>query len=253
MAPTPENLSAWYRGIRFVHCPDEQLYKVQLPSREQFFVRRARAWQDVGTLYEIFVEGAYADHPPIAGRIVLDVGANIGDTAVYFGKRGAIVTAYEPDAEMCGLARRNVAANGLRADIRNAGIGGNTQALQLSTTRDGADSKSATLFADGVSSDSSHPLRKPIQVIALADAMAELGEVTLLKIDCQGCEYPALRSVSSAQLRGVAHIMMEYHGGAQELADKLRESGYSVRLKGSSYLYADRASYREGASAPQRE
>lgn len=244
---TLENLRSWYRGVRIVPDADEHLYKVRLPGGEAFLIRRSRAWQDLGTLHDVFAQGIYAHHPPVAGKTVLDIGASIGDTAVYFAQRGARVTAYEPDPEMCALARRNVEGNGLRADIRAAGVGAQTQTLRLSATHDGADSTSATLFPDDAlagsgiaAADPSHTASLPVSVVALADALAELGSVHLLKIDCQGCEYPALRSLTRAQLRAVAHVIMEFHGAPIELEAKLRACGFSVRRKGTMYLYADR-------------
>jgi FkbM family methyltransferase len=253
LAPTPENLSAWYGGVRFLPVADERLHKVRLSTGEVFLIRRSRGWQDLGTLHEIFIEGVYADHPPIAGKTVLDIGANIGDTAVYFAKRGARVIAFEPDPQMCELARRNVEGNGLRADIRCAGVGGAAQTLALSATRDGADTLSATLFPGHVATDELHGETLAVQVVAFADILAELGAVDLVKIDCQGCEYPSLRSLTRADLRKIKHVMMEYHGESGELEDLLRGCDFSVRLKGRMYMYAERIDGREGTQATHRE
>jgi FkbM family methyltransferase len=253
LPPTPANLRDWYRGIDLLPSDDQDCLKTGLPSGEQFYVRRARAWQDIGTLYEVFIDRVYADHPPLSGKMVLDVGANIGDTAVYFAERGATVVAFEPDPEMCALARRNLAVNGLRADIRNAGIGGCAATVRLSVSHDGADGKSATLFGDGESNDPTHPLTREIDIVALSDVLSELGHVELLKIDCQGCEYPALRSLSPEQLRAVRHIVMEYHGERESLASQLRDSGFSVRFKRSTYVYAARVGDREGSPTANRE
>lgn len=240
LPPTPENLSSWYPGTRFLPFADQRLFKVRIASGEEFLIRRSRGWQDLGTLYEVFVEKIYADHPPTAGKTVLDIGANIGDTAVYFASRGARVIAYEPDPEMCELARRNVAGNGLAADIRNVGVGAATETLQLSATPDGADTLSRTLFPGSMPADGLHPACLPIQVVAFADVLRELGSVDVLKIDCQGCEYPSFRSLTTANLQRIEHVMMEYHGESSELADKLRAAGFSVRLKDRMYLYASR-------------
>jgi FkbM family methyltransferase len=253
LAPTPENLSAWYGGVRFLPVDDERLYKVRLSTGEEFLIRRSRGWQDLGTLHEIFIEGVYADHPPIKGKTVLDIGANIGDTSVYFAKRGARVIAFEPDPQMCELARRNVDGNGLRADIRCAGVGAAAQTAALSATRDGADTLSATLFPGHVVVDERHGETMAVHVVALADVLTELGAVDLAKIDCQGCEYPSLRSLTRADLRRIKNVMMEYHGESGELVAKLRGCDFSVRLKGTMYLYAERIGSREGTPQSHRE
>jgi FkbM family methyltransferase len=240
LPPTPENLRSWYRGVQFLPSADDRFYKVRVPTGEEFLIRMSRGWQDLGTVYEVFVVGIYADHPPVDGKTVLDVGANIGDTAVYFAKRGARVIAYEPDPEMCELARRNVAGNDLHADIRDAGVGATTETLRLSASPDGADALSATLFPGHASVDPLRARSHPIRVVAFAEVLTELGSVDLVKIDCQGCEYPAFASLTKADMRRIKHVVMEYHGESGALEDKLRACGFSVRLKGTMYMHADR-------------
>ncbi len=241
LPPTPDNLRSWYRGIRFLPSDDERFYKVRVPTGEEFLIRASRGWQDLGAVYEVFVEGIYAEHPPVDGKTVLDIGANIGDTAVYFAKRGARVVAYEPDPEMSELARRNVAGNGLCADVRDAGIGASSEPLSLSASSDGADALSVTLFPGNASVDPLRARSHPIRVVAFAEVLTELGSVDLLKMDCQGCEYPALASLTRTDMRRIKHVVMEYHGESRALEDKLRACGFSVRLKGAMYMYADRS------------
>lgn len=100
---------------------------------------------------------------------------------------------------------------------------------------------STTFFPGSKPVNRLHVTTIPVQVVALADVLAELGTVRLAKFDCEGCEYPALLSVSDEGLRNVAHIMMEYHGPVEELAKKLRSAGFAVRLEGDMYMLADRA------------
>ena len=238
---TLESLRAYYGDLRFDAADDSRHHLVHLPSGERFLVRKARGWQDVGVLHEVFVDGRYAAHPPLQGATVLDIGANIGDTVVFFGKSGADVIAYEPDPEMCELARRNAALNGVSADIRNAGIGATSQTMRLSASAEGADAMSATLFPGTRPVNRLHVSTVPIQVVAFGDIVAEFGSLRLVKFDCDGCEYPALLSLPDDSLACVEHIMMEYHGPSERLAEKLQRCGFSVRREGNMHLYADRA------------
>jgi len=253
LPPTAHNLSAHFSGIQAIIGHDQHLFEVIMASGERFLIRRSHAWSDLGVVHGTMVGNIYADHPAVEGQSVLDVGANIGDTAIYFAKRGAHVVAYEPDPELFELALRNVALNDATVDLRNAGVGGETGTLPLSTTRTGADAMSTTLFPGAKAVHRLHVRTIPVRIVALADVLAELESVCLLKIDCEGCEYPALLSLSVADLRKIEHIIMEYHGRRDELADVLRQAGFSVRLKGTMYMYADRVDGPEGTPAAYRD
>ena len=69
----------------------------------------------------------------VKGKRVLDIGASIGDTAVYFALRGAReVVAFEPYPFPYQFALRNVEANGLRnVRVINAGIAGSDGAVRV--------------------------------------------------------------------------------------------------------------------------
>jgi FkbM family methyltransferase len=238
---TIENLQAALSDMSFERTDDAALYKVRLPSGEAFFIRRARGWNDAGTLHDTFVKGIYANHPPLEGKTVLDIGANIGDTAVYFAKRGARVTAYEPDPQMCDLARANARLNGCDVAVVDAGIGGTTETMRLTAAAGGADSVSRTLFPGYAPSNRLHVTTKPVRIIALADALAEFESVDLVKFDCEGCEYPALLSLPLGALRKIGHIVMEFHDDDTALSERLGSAGFAVRVD-APYLYADRES-----------
>jgi FkbM family methyltransferase len=253
LPPTAENLRAQFSGVRNVAEHDPHLFEVSLACGERFLIRRSHAWSDLGVVHSTFVDEIYGEHPDVAGKTVLDVGANLGDTAVYFAKRGARVVAYEPDPELYALALRNVRINQIDVDLRNTGIGCAAETLPLSTTRTGADSTSTTIFPQNGPAGRLRVRTIPVRIVPLSDVLAELASVFLLKIDCEGCEYPALRSLAAADLRRIEHVIMECHGRRDELAEVLRRSGYRVDLRGDQYVYADRVDAREGALAPRRE
>ena len=102
---------------------------------------------------------------------VLDVGASIGDTAVYFALRGAReVVAFEPYPFPYGFALRNVEANGLRnVRVVNAGISGNDGAA--SVTRE------QTIGADGLK-PSDEPNAVLVPIYSLDRVLGEYGSST---------------------------------------------------------------------------
>jgi SAM-dependent methyltransferase len=58
------------------------------------------------------------DDPGVRGRAVLELGCNLGATAIVLAALGAEVTAVDPDAAFVELARANAARHGLGARIR---------------------------------------------------------------------------------------------------------------------------------------
>ena len=48
-------------------------------------------------LAETYLYDIHSSGGDLRGKTVIDVGANVGDTALYFAERGAEVVAYEPD------------------------------------------------------------------------------------------------------------------------------------------------------------
>ena len=63
----------------------------------------------------------------VKGKNVIDIGANIGDSAIYFALKGAKhVYAFEPYLYSCYIANKNARLNGLQDKITivNQGCGG---------------------------------------------------------------------------------------------------------------------------------
>lgn len=237
---TASALHECFPHIGFEDSDDPALLVATAPSGERLFIRKACAWQDAHVVNDTFVREIYRTHPSLRDATMLDIGANIGDTAVYFGRRGAHVVAFEPDPELSALARRNATLNGVAADIRSAGIGDSCTTLPLTRATAGADPMSAVLFPGNATSNKLHIETTDVPIVPFADVLTELGALRFVKFDCQGCEYYALASVADDALAGVEHLLLEYHGSADALIAKLRRCGFAVRLEGRNYLYADR-------------
>ena len=75
-------------------------------------------------LFENFYGGAY-DDLDVSGRVVVDIGAGVGDTAILFLLRGASrVIGLEPYPKLFDLARINIRINGFedRVELLNAAL-----------------------------------------------------------------------------------------------------------------------------------
>lgn len=160
---------------------------------------------------------------------VVDVGANIGAFTLLAVDRGASrIVAVEPASRTCELLRENLFTNGVagRVEVVQAGIGGESGARALFLAPDSP--MSTCCHSGGAGSEA-----ETVRIMTIEQLMAEhqLSHVDLLKMDCEGAEYEALRVSTSEMLQRVDRIILEYHanGDYRELVEKLREAGFELK------------------------
>ena len=164
-------------------------------------------------LDEVFVQDIYgAKRRRFDGKVVVDVGAYIGDSALAFARQGARVHAVEPSETFCRFLRQNLAENGLAENVTVHSVGFQDRAEDISSGTD------RLHFVEGVG-------------YTLANLPTA---IELLKLDCEGGEYHLL-----ADPRFLAHlapqeIRMEYHRGLEPLIAPLAQAGYTVDAPAAS-------------------
>lgn len=127
----------------------------------------------------------------IGGRLVVEVGANIGTTTVQAARMGAQVLAFEPETTNYRLLRANVAVNQLddRVECVHAGCSSETRLarMALSDVNPGAHR-----IADDGDAE--------VLLVRVDDALRERGisasEVALLWLDAEGHEVDVLAGAS---------------------------------------------------------
>lgn len=141
---------------------------------------------------------------------ILDLGANIGLTAAYFGATypAARILAVEPDPASFELLRRNTEALGPRIQLSQAAFWARDEPLRWTDRfRDGRD------WARAVEADV--PDGGSVEVITPADVLARLGveRADLAKVDIEGAEGEFFASEEGADaLLGLADVLaMELH------------------------------------------
>lgn len=173
--------------------------------------------------YHLFLAGH--EYPPIdvRGKAVVDVGANIGDTAVYFALKGAKrVVAFEPFAGLCETARKNVERNRLSGSVvvEQAPVGARTETVLMEKSGEGGAGK----LEESRSGEK-------VEVVGLSDLAEKYGVADgVLKIDCEGAEYGIILGSGTETLRRFETIILEYHYGYLNLKEKLESAGFKVRL-----------------------
>ena len=178
--------------------------------------------QDFLSILECF-NGEYS-RMDVSGRDVVDVGAFIGDTSVYFAMNGARkVIGYEPFFHSFTLARENAKTNGMSSSIvfENAAVGKSTGMLRM----DGNAVNTSGDIAKDVGGDASVPI---VTLKQIADKYGISDGA--LKIDCEGAEYDIIPNASRETLRRFRSIILEFHYGSARITKALEAAGFQVSM-----------------------
>jgi FkbM family methyltransferase len=166
---------------------------------------------DYELLEEVFLDGEYAVDLPAPPRVVLDLGSNVGASALYFALRypHAVVHAVEPDPANLRRLRRHAAAF---ARLHVHPVAAWSHGGTLPFFADPHRGTSSSVFART-------PRQQRVQVPArtldaLLDAAAPLGasgagEVDVLKFDIEGAEVEVLGAATG--LARVRTLVGEVH------------------------------------------
>jgi len=161
---------------------------------------------------EIFEREIYRFESKNPQPVIIDCGANIGLSAVYFKKLfpDAIVTAFEPDPKVFSALEKNVKAAGLSGvTLVKKGLGKSD--AKKSFFSEGAD---GGRISDGEEGD-----MISIDVTRLSPYLQK--PVDFLKIDIEGSELEVLEE-SAGVLGNAANLFVEYHSFASRPQDLAR-------------------------------
>jgi len=184
---------------------------------------------------EIFIDGQYK-WLDVKGKDVVDVGASIGDSAIYFALRGAKhVYAFEPYPYSYNIAMKNIKLNHLEDKITllNEGCGKSGVVTIKENYRNtiGTDLKN---FKEG----------KKIKIENLDEIVKRFNlKHAALKVDCEGCEYDLILNASDEALKAFDQIVIEYHYGYKNLVKRLRQAGFKVKYSLPKYYYTIEAEH----------
>jgi len=170
----------------------------------------------------------------VKGKDVVDVGANVGDSAIYFALKGARhVYAFEPYPYSYNIAKKNIKLNHLEDKITllNEGCGksGFVTIKEDYENTGGTDLKN---FKEG----------KKIKIESLDEIVKRFSlKHAELKVDCEGCEYDLILNASDEALKAFDQIIMEYHYGYRNLVKGLEQAGFKVKYSLPKYFYSREA------------
>lgn len=148
---------------------------------------------DIQQITEIFYEEQYSFLTN--SKCVIDIGASVGDTAIYFIKKGV---------------EKVIAVEPFVFDHLKNNIEINNYTKQIIPIQASCPETSLKEIID---------MHNIVDVTPLA-----------LKIDCEGCEYSTIENTPNNVLRKFAYIMLEYHDGKRNLITKFVQNDFSTKL-----------------------
>jgi FkbM family methyltransferase len=175
-----------------------------------------------GDVISTFLKNEYKKLPVI-DKTVVDIGSNIGDTPVYFISEGAKrVIGIEPFPKNFELAIKNIKENNYENKIimKLSGCSDNNGHIIINPDFNSDMGSELKEFNEGIK----------IPLVTLEEIVNEFSipDNSILKIDCEGCEYKIIKNTSEKILKKFNHIQIEYHDGYKDLKKRLETLGYTV-------------------------
>ena len=146
-----------------------------------------------------------------AVKTVLDIGANVGVTALYFSQifPNARIYAFEPAPDNFAVLAKNVANCG-RIRAFNFALGAADATLELYASDNPINFGGYSLHAAG--SDTAKKISIPVKSVASVLKDLAIGNLDVIKIDTEGAEWDILTAFPDDVLRTASYITGELHG-----------------------------------------
>lgn len=203
---------------------NEDLLTVNLPSN--FSSRKIELYgtkQNTDTILAFSNnEGTY-DELDVTNKILIDIGACTGDTAIYFTLNGAKqVISVEPFPKNFEILQKNINKNHLNDKIIPVlgGCSSSKKELVIDPNFKSGMRSILRQFPKGIK----------ISTITLDEIIKkfQIKNNAILKLDCEGCEYDVILNASDSTLNHFSVIQIEYHNGFKNLKTRLINLGFEV-------------------------
>lgn len=200
-------------------------------------VVRSNNGSDAFIFSEVFDHRYYDFDLPFSPRTILDLGANVGFTAIYFGRKycDAEIACVEPMPQNVESLRRNLQMNRINASVFDVAAAVDDGIVRMQID--------ASDYGHKVATDPSVSMKGVLQcrALSLPSIMKQLqwDRVGLLKMDVEGYE-KVLLSEKCDWLKLVDAICIECHDGygRTDLQELACEHGFSppLLLRGGVWL-----------------
>jgi FkbM family methyltransferase len=184
-------------------------------------------------LLEVFVGEDYCFEHLSDDALIIDVGAYVGDTALYFASKGYNVIAFEPVPELYNTAKKNLELNpklSKKIKLINKAISGKKGTR---TIRYSPDALNISQFYSKLDKEQVVETTTLQEVLDNIPEDQEIG----LKLDCEGCEYEAIEKTNLSRIK---EIILEYHPQPKnktpkDITNKLKKENFKIKIIKGNY------------------
>lgn len=190
--------------------------------------------EEVYTVVEVYAYNEYRVFE-IDAKTIIDVGANIGISTVQLAHRypDAFIWAIEPSLDAIYRLKININLNRLsdRVEIVQAAVGGKdgTGILMLGST--------SAINSVSLNDHEENSNSEEIKILSLASVidLTNSNCIDIMKLDCEGAEYPFFQQSDVQDLKKINYIIGEVHKiGSKthnEMVTKFKEADYNFVLR----------------------
>ena len=199
--------------------------------KDEILYCRTQVGLDLGHITEIFLNKEYG--VDFRGKNVIDIGMSNGDSSIFFAKNGAKrVIGVEPDRRSFNIALTNInesKVNGIVLPLNKA-LSDQASIVELIVYNTHPNANSID-EKNMVNMDGSK-FKESVETISLKEIIDMFNgeQIDFLKMDCEGCEYKVLRSLSGEYFSKILNLTMEYHHGLQDIPELLTRQGFYINI-----------------------
>lgn len=219
----------------FLHMAPPGIQYIELPQVGVKFM--VRGIMDIWTVKETFLDRFYEKYSLRVqdGWTILDIGGGIGDFTVFAALKrpGSTVYAFEPTPQSFSLLQENLRLNQI-TNVRSyaEAVWSEKGTLAIDTTV----GEPGQFISHQVEHASPQDGKVLVPSVSLAEIFDRFGlaQIDLMKMDCEGAEYPVLFHASGEVLSRIQRMVMEYHDNVTQYTHKdlerfLQAHGFQVQ------------------------
>ena len=216
---------SWVKKRIIKHQNDQLVKTIEF---DQFKVFYKRPYELIKTYEELFLEEIYRFETKSKTPLIIDCGANIGLSSIYFKTiyPNATLHAFEPDQVLFTLLKQNIEVNGFKdTHIHQEAVWIEDTTLSFSNKG-----------SEGSHIDLTNNSTNKVTAIKLDKFLAQFDHIDFLKMDIEGAEFQVVADCLNG-LKKVDNFFLEYHGKVGQtkelytLLQQVESIGFNVYIK----------------------
>ncbi len=196
----------------------------------------------ISMLYDLFCSGTYYFKSENSKPIIIDIGANLGDSILYFKwiYPKSVIHAFEPNVKAFNVLQKNVTENKfVNVYLYNVGLGKKNQKKKLFSNKDETFYTSSLLRESFKLNQELISNTVEIKNLTKMKILEKYDQIDLIKMDVEGSEREILSSLSDV-LKKTRNVILEYHmvddmknNSFDEIVRSLTVNNFEVNIFGS--------------------